>query len=181
MTVKNSLTYSRRTGIGTAIGLGFGESVHIIVCLVGLAAIISQSLLFFNVLKIGGALYLIYIGIGAFRSRSSHVEIQTTLRTPHDMTTFQALRSGFLTGISNPKPLLFFLGLFTVGIPPETPYGVVALLAAIMLLNVMIWFSLVAVFFTQTHVRSVFERFQGIFSKIFGGLLVALGVKIALT
>lgn len=60
---RNSLTYSRKTGIWTAVGFGLGISVHILYCLAGLALIISQSILLFNFIKYLGASYLVYIGI----------------------------------------------------------------------------------------------------------------------
>ena len=43
--VKNSLSYSRKTGIWTAVGFALGISVHILYCVAGLALIISQSIL----------------------------------------------------------------------------------------------------------------------------------------
>ncbi|HLG25670.1 MAG TPA: LysE family transporter, partial [Candidatus Gracilibacteria bacterium] len=49
--LKNSLTYSRRTGIYTAIGFALGISVHIFYCLAGIALVISQSILIFSIIK----------------------------------------------------------------------------------------------------------------------------------
>jgi threonine/homoserine/homoserine lactone efflux protein len=42
------------------------------------------------------------------------------------------------------------------------------------------WFTLVAIFFTQSKIRVTFLKFEKIFNRIFGGLLIALGIKIAL-
>ena len=81
----------------------------------------------------------------------------------------------------NPKATLFFLSLFTLVISPETPLPIMGIMGAIMIINAMLWFSLVAVFLTQKRIRSIFERFQGVFNKTLGGLLIALGIKVALT
>ncbi|MBI2463512.1 LysE family transporter [Candidatus Peregrinibacteria bacterium] len=180
MAVRNSLTYSRKTGIWTAVGFGLGIAVHIFYSLAGLALIISQSILLFNSIKLFGAGYLIYIGVKSFFSKSSHIELKEHVKKI-DISVFSAVKIGFLTNVLNPKATIFFLSLFTMVISPETPSQIMAILSVIMIVDTMLWFSLVAIFFTQKKIRSSFERYQNIFNKTFGGLLIALGVKVALT
>ena len=177
---RNSLSYSRKTGIWTAVGFGFGIAVHVFYSLAGLALVISKSILLFNAIKFLGAGYLIYIGLKSILSKSSKIELGEHDKK-EDITHFAAIRIGFLTNVLNPKATLFFLSLFTLVISPTTPFSIMAVMSAIMVINTMLWFSLVAVFLTQKRIRSIFERFQGIFNKTLGGLLIALGVKIALT
>ncbi len=178
--VKNSLSYSRKTGIWTAIGFGLWISVHILYCIAGLAIILSQSILIFNVIKLLGAGYLIYIGVKSIFSKSSKIEVWDTQQKT-DITPFEAIKIGFLTNVLNPKATLFFLSLFTLIISPDTPNLILAVLSMIMITNTALWFSLVAVFFTQKRIRNAFDKFQGIFNKILGGLLIGLGIKVALT
>jgi len=45
--------------------------------------------------------------------------------------------------------------------------------------DTMLWFSFVAVFLNERHVRSFFERFQGYLNRAFGGLLILLSITIA--
>lgn len=180
MAVRNSLAYSRRTGIYTAVGFSIGIALHISYSIAGLALIISKSILIFNAIKFLGAGYLIYIGIKSFLSKKSRVNVQNEEKK-NDISQIQALRIGFLTNILNPKVTLFILSLFTFVIKPETPIFVLIISSAIMIINTALWFSLVAIFFTQKRVQNIFNKFQGAFNKIFGGLLIALGVKIALT
>src|SRR3989338_5059978 len=68
--VRNSLTYSRRTGIWTAAGLGLGILVHVTYALLGIGFIVSQSILLYNALKYLGALYLLYIGWKALMTKA---------------------------------------------------------------------------------------------------------------
>ena len=178
--VRNSLTYSRRTGIFTAIGFGMGIAVHIIYCAAGLALIIFKSILLFNAMKFLGAAYLIYIGIKSLRSKSSKIEIGEHAQKS-DISTLSAIRMGFLTNVLNPKATLLFLSLFTFVISPETPLSILLIASAIMIINTSLWFILVAIFLTQKRIRSIFERFQNAFNKTFGAILIALGVKIAIS
>ena len=179
MAVRNSLTYSRRTGIYTAIGLGLGIAMHITYCIAGLALIISRSILVFNFFKYLGAGYLIYIGIKSLITKSGLVKVVEQEKKA-DISPLKAIRIGFLTNVLNPKATLFFLSLFTLVISPDLPAYVLAIVSLIMVVDTMLWFSLVSIFFTHSRIQKTFNRFQGIFNKTFGGLLVALGIKVAL-
>jgi len=179
MAVKNSLSYSRKTGILTAVGFGLGISVHIFYSLAGLAIIISQSILVFNIIKFLGAGYLIYIGLKSILVKSSEIKINQE-KKKEEISSFSAIKIGFLTNVLNPKVTLFFLGLFTLIISPDTSPYVLGVVSITMILNTFLWFSLVAIFFTHKKVRSVFEKFQSFFNKLFGGILIALGIKVAL-
>lgn len=175
---RNSLTYSRKIGVWTAVGFGLGICVHIFYSLAGLALVISQSILLFNAIKLLGAGYLIYIGIKSLFSKSASIEIEKGEKGK--LSTLSAIKMGFLTNVLNPKATLLFLSLFTMVISPDTPKLVLGGISAIMITNTVLWFSFVSVLLTQKKVRTVFERFQNIFNKAFGGLLIALGVKVAL-
>jgi len=176
--VKNSLTYSRKTGIWTAVGFGLGITVHIFYSLAGLALIISKSILLFNIIKYAGAAYLIYIGLKSFFSKSSIIEVGGNQKK-QDITSFAAVKMGFLTNVLNPKVTLFFLSLFSMVITPGTPLLIILIMGAIMIINTVLWFSFVSVSLSQKRVRSIFEKYQNVFNKTLGGLLVALGVKVA--
>ncbi len=180
MTCKNALTYSRKTGIWTAVGLGFGIAVHVFYCLAGLALVISKSILLFNSIKYLGAAYLIYIGFKSFFSKSARIEVGEQEKKT-DISALNAVRMGFLTNVLNPKATLFFLSLFTLVISPETPLVIMLIMSVIMVVDTMLWFSLVAIFLSQKRVRGVFEKHQNAFNKTLGGMLMALGVKVALT
>lgn len=180
MAVRNSLIYSRRTGIWTAVGFGCGIAVHISYSLAGLALVISRSILLFNAIKLLGAAYLVYIGVRSIFSKASAIEVGDPNRMA-DIGALAGLRIGFLTNVLNPKATLFFLSLFTLVISPDTPLPVLGVLSAIMIGNTVLWFSLVSIFLSQKRIRATFERFQGHFNKSLGVLLIALGIKVALT
>lgn len=180
MAVKNSLVYSRRTGIFTAIGIGLGIGVHILYCAAGIGYIISKSVVIFNIIKYLGAGYLIYMGVMSFISKGTNIDIENT-KNLKDKTRLEALKTGFLTNVLNPKANLFFLGLFTFVVKPDTPLSVIAILALIMIFTAIGWFTIVAIFFTQTRIQKAFAKAEKYFNRFFGGLLVLLGIKIIFT
>lgn len=76
MIVRNSLMYSRKTGIYSAIGLGFGIGVHVAYSLLGIGILISQSIVLFTIMKFVGAGYLFYIGYKSLTAKASSIRIQ---------------------------------------------------------------------------------------------------------
>ena len=96
-----------------------------------------------------------------------------------DISALKAVSMGFLTNVLNPKASLFFLSLFTLVIKPDTASGTLLIISALLIINTMLWFSLVAIFFTQKRIRIIYNRYQAWFNKLFGGFLIAIGLKIA--
>lgn len=123
MAVRNSILYTRKTGIFTAAGFGLGVGVHIFYTLVGIAAVISQSIFLFSLIKYAGAAYLFYIGFKALRSKGFHASAAGASSKSQSLSPVQALWSGFLTNLLNPKATLFFLAVFTQFIGPHTSGG----------------------------------------------------------
>ena len=71
LVMRNTLTGDRRRGGLTALGVLAGNLCHIGYCAVGLALLISRSPVVYNVLRIAGALYLVYLGIQGLRNANS--------------------------------------------------------------------------------------------------------------
>ncbi len=178
MAIKNSLTYSRKTGIYTAIGFGLGIAVHIFYSLAGLALLISKSIVIFNLIKYLGVTYLLYLGFKSLISSSSDIKIENQIHIK-DISPLKAISQGFLTNVLNPKATLFFLSLFTLVISPQTANTTLLFISFILIFNTALWFSLVAIFLTQKRMRVIYNRYQKYFNKLFGGVLIALGLKIA--
>lgn len=180
MTMRNSLFYSRRSGIYSAIGLGLGILVHVTYCLAGIAIIISQSIIIFNILKFAGAAYLLYIGVKSLRAKPNQ-DINLDEATQQDMTKWQAIRSGFITNATNPKATLFFLSLFTLVIQPSTPFAIKAIMGGEMAIATALWFSLIAVLVSHRAIRHRITRFQHYIERLMGGVLILFGIKLATT
>lgn len=180
ITVKNSIRYSRRSGIYTSLGIGLGLCIHLSYCAAGIGFIISKSIILFSIIKLLGAGYLIYIGISSILAKGSKPEI-TDEKTGDDLTRLQAFKTGFFTNVLNPKVTLFILSLFTLVIGPATPAYVILIISAIIILTAFTWFTIVSIFFTQLRVQRAFYKFENTINRFLGGLLLLLGIKIALS
>jgi threonine efflux protein len=177
MISRNSLVYSRRNGVWSAIGLGLGILLHVTYCLIGLGLLIERSVLLFSVIKVVGAAYLIYIGAKAMRAKRVKATEITEPKPP--LSDMAALRMGFLTNATNPKATLFFLSIFTLVITPHTPLAVKVFMGAEMSLATMAWFSLVAALLSHRRIKDRFTGIQHYIERGMGGILVLLGLKLA--
>lgn len=180
MITRNTLVYSRRTGIYSAIGLGFGIGVHVLYSLLGIGFLISQSILLFNIIKFIGAGYLFYIGYKSLTAKASHFQLKDEEKKK-DISKFDALKIGFITNVTNPKATLFFLALFTQVISLSTPIMIQLLYGIEMMIMTALWFMLVAFLFSHHLIKKRFEKVQHIAERIMGAILIALGVKLALS
>jgi RhtB (resistance to homoserine/threonine) family protein len=177
--IKNTLKYSRATGIWTALGFATGILVHVTYGLLGIALLISQSVLLFNVVKLIGAAYLIYLGAKALLSHSdSKLEVDFE-PTQQKLSAFKAWQNGFLTNLLNPKATLYFLGFFSVVIPPDLAMIHLLVITLTLFLLTFAWFTTVAFIMTTKPIRETFLKIEKRADQVFGGILILLGLKVA--
>jgi RhtB (resistance to homoserine/threonine) family protein len=181
MVTKNAVLHSRRAGIFTSLGIASGTLVHISYCMLGLALVISQSLLLFSIIKYIGAAYLIYLGITSLLSELPKQAIATPHQPtrPSKMRPLIAFRQGLVCNLFNPKATLFFLALFTVVIKPETPKLWELVYAAEIFLIVLAWFSTLTLLLSHPRVLRALNRVEKYISKILGIFLIGFGVMLA--
>ncbi len=178
MVTRNSLIYSRKTGVYSAIGLGLGILVHITYSLVGIGLLISKSILLFNTIKYLGAAYLIYIGYKSLTSKSSNLSVKEG-EHKEDISPIKAIRVGFLTNVTNPKATLFFLSLFTLVISPNTPMLIKLIMGIEMCVVTSLWFAFVAYIVSHPLVKNKVGKVQHFAEKFIGVVLIGLGIKVA--
>ena len=113
-----------------SIRFGFGPAMLAMAgCLLALALILTASVAgvsafmlavptAFEILKIAGAAYLVFLGIQAWRAPV--VDLAPTSASPRETASrFAHFRGGFLVGISNPKLLVFAAAFFPQFISPD--------------------------------------------------------------
>jgi threonine/homoserine/homoserine lactone efflux protein len=103
-----TLSSGRRAGLGAVAGIEIGYFVHIGAAVAGVSAILAASAQAFTVVKIVGALYLIWLGVQAWRSRDE-TRLSDLASLGAAMTARGAFRRGLLVGVLNPKTAIFFL------------------------------------------------------------------------
>lgn len=96
----------RSAGVAFGLGCGFGCLSHTLLATLGVSALIAASPLAFALLKIGGGLYLMWLGVQALRSRGG---VTMGSAQGADETVLRLFAKGLLANAINPKVVLFFL------------------------------------------------------------------------
>src|ERR1700727_1812303 len=100
--VGRALAHGRRTALATACGHAVGNYVVAACVAVGLGALLQRSASVFEVVKLAGALYLVWLGVQAVRHRKSLAEAFAATGAPREGWRAVGCRGG--GGRSNPKP-----------------------------------------------------------------------------
>jgi threonine/homoserine/homoserine lactone efflux protein len=104
--VGRALAHGRRTAVATACGHAAGNYVVAACVAVGLGALLQRSASVFVVVKLAGALYLVWLGVQAVRHRKSLAEAFAATGEPRQ--GWRALRDGVVVGVTNPKSYILF-------------------------------------------------------------------------
>ncbi len=187
---KISLMNGRPQGQAAAVGVALGICVHTTAAMLGISAIIAQSVLWFSILKYVGAAYLVWLGIHALRSgQTVSAAVVKTAREPDAARPAQRLTlrqwlhffgQGFLTNALNPKAVLIFLTFLPQFMDPHAPLAPQFLtLGSIMSGLCLIWYVPLA--YMLGRIRHIFEnsRFQKWMQRCTGLVFIAFGLKLA--
>lgn len=204
LVINRSATQGWRAGLAAAFGIGSGIFVHIFAAALGLSAALAASATAFMLVKYAGAAYLVYIGIGLLRSKSSKTSsasdastasgtagMPETLDTPDTLATPAAparppyrkiYLQGFLTNALNPKVAMFFLAFMPQFISPDAPHKALAFVLLGCLFNISgtLWSVFLAVTAAQAGRRIRVGRLVALcFNRMVGLLFVAVGIRLA--
>jgi threonine/homoserine/homoserine lactone efflux protein len=121
--VGRALAFGRRPAVVTAVGNAAGVYAQVVVIALGLGPVLQHSIVAFEVVKLGGAAYLVVLGVQAIRS--SHRLAELAGDPPSPRPTGRALGEGFIVGVTNPKATILFAAIAPQFVDPAN--GPVAL------------------------------------------------------
>jgi threonine/homoserine/homoserine lactone efflux protein len=189
--VGQSVANGRRAGLMSVLGISAGCVVHTLAIALGLSAILAASTNAFLVVKLVGAAYLIYLGarmiVATFRRDRPQADAETATLVDSPVRPRSGRRTfmqGFLTNVTNPKVVLFFLSLFPQFVSAESTHKGVAfaVLGAILIGISTVYNGAVAwIAGSITQRMKSAPRVQAWLERSVGAMFVALGARIALT
>jgi len=98
-----SMTEGARSCIGLTLGMAVSDIVYLVLACYGLAAIAEQWGSVFTLIRIAGAIYLVYLGWKIWHNRAKYIERDSASKKMAGFLT------GFLISASNPKVILFYI------------------------------------------------------------------------
>lgn len=176
--VSASTLNGRKSGVLTALGLAAGVGVWASLTVAGVAVLFELFPQVFVLLRIAGALYLIWLGIKSWRAALSGNRSSLTLRSSAP-DGWRAFRTGFIVVATNPKAVIFFGSVVTAFVPAQSPpWLLVAIVAEFTVLSAVLNSFTAVVFSTDVVVRK-FQAAQKQISALFGTVFVGLGLVVA--
>jgi threonine/homoserine/homoserine lactone efflux protein len=173
ITARTAVAQSRRDGIKVALGLGAGTVVWSSAALLGLNAIFHALPPLFIVMKVLGALFLLWIAYQIFRHAAEPLELDGA-----SQKTANPFMKGFLTQISNPKVAVFFGSIFVAMLPAEVPLWMTVALVAIVSFNEVWWYTAVSLFFGAGPMRTFYLQAKVWIDRVTGLFLGGLGLRL---
>jgi len=169
--VRHAVGGSRGQGVACALAHALGVGLYALFTVLGLAALMAAAPGLYRALAIAGALYLLWLGVGALRSAGSSAT-EDAGATRADFAG--AARDGFAMALLNPKIAVFFLALFSQFVEPGAGWADTAVLWATATVIDGAWYCLVAVGLTGARAERLRRR-RGWIERVTGVVLVALG------
>lgn len=170
----------RAAGIVSALGIGVGTLVHVTLVAAGLAALLTAVPVAYLALRLGGAAYLIYLGVRALRG-GPHAAVGRLAPAPLGVI----FRQGVITNVLNPKVALFFLAFLPQFVDPSRGNAALQVVALGLLFDVSGTLVNLAVALASSRVATRLRRADeagGVgrtIQRVSGGLFIALGARLA--
>ncbi|MEC9121244.1 MAG: LysE family translocator [Pseudomonadota bacterium] len=192
LVLRTAITHGRSSALAVALAHGVGISVYALAVVLGLAALIQNSVFFMNALQIGGALFLLYLGcrmlfggIRALKEATREGEDGTDQVTSKDNNSvlglWQHALNGFLIVFFNPKVVIFFVAIFSQFLSTEQLISTQVFAALMAGLIDAAWYALVGILASNQRFAATLFQASPVIDSAFGTLFVSFGIAVILS
>lgn len=175
-----SALHGRKAGILVTVGLCTGLLAHTAAVSLGVAVIFQTSVIAFNVLKMVGALYLLYLALQAFRAGASRLDGEEK----QELSWRKLYVRGIIMNITNPKVAIFFLAFLPQFADPSLGsitiqmlvFGALFIVATLFVFGAIAWFSGFLGEWLKGSVKA-----QAIMNRVAGTVFAGLALRLAVS
>ncbi|EGS1995353.1 LysE family translocator [Vibrio vulnificus] len=180
LVIRNTTRAGLQDGCMTSLGICCGLFVHALFSAIGISAILAQSAELFQLVKMIGAAYLIWLGFSSLKSlmtSGSGLSVAQMAQQSYDAK--RSLREGFLSNVLNPKTAVFYLAFLPQFVNPESsPLLQSMTMAGIHFVIAMVWQCGLAGALNSAKNLLKNAQFMKWMEGATGAVLVALGIKL---
>lgn len=175
--IRNTVQGGQGHGVATALGHGLGVGIYALITALGLAVLITQTPLLFDIIRYGGAAFLAWLGIKALLAKpvSGGGEEES-----HGLKGRQGAFEGFMVAFLNPQLAIFFIALFSQFVHADTGWRE----GGIMMLTAggidALWYVLVALVLSRGPVLAWLKAKSFLIDKLSGLVLLGLALKVVI-
>lgn len=175
--IRNTVQGGQGHGVATALGHGLGVGIYALITALGLAILITQTPLLFDVIRYGGAAFLAWLGVKALLAKPAKGEASQEV---HQLRGRQGAFEGFMVAFLNPQLAVFFIALFSQFVHADTGWRE----GGIMMLTAggidAVWYVLVALVLSRGPVLAWLKAKSFVIDKVSGLVLLGLALKVVL-
>jgi threonine/homoserine/homoserine lactone efflux protein len=178
--ITRGVTQGRKAGMLSAIGVICGILVHTTAAAFGLTLILQTSSIAFLIVKYLGAIYLICLGIKAWREKSTFT-VQTSSSS---LSLRKIFWQGVLSNVLNPKIAIFFLAFLPQFVDKGSSHVTLQMVILGLTFACFGLCFLLAVGYSSGTIGSWLNgrpQYTQFFQRFAAGILIALGIRLALT
>ena len=180
VTTRNTLAGGRTRGAWTAVGITSSNAVQGLAAAAGLGALVVRSQPLFEVIRWAGVGYLAYLGVQALRSavagRYPADELTAGTGTAQRLAGW---RQGFLSNITNPKVLVFYLAVLPQFLTPDSGVPTLVLLALTHAVLGLLYLLLLVAGMHRARAVLGRRRVRRALDAVTGTVLLGFGVRLA--
>ncbi|WP_261303860.1 LysE family translocator [Paenibacillus andongensis] len=176
-----SISQGRNAGIYSVYGIISGSLIHTLLVAFGLSIILTKSLLLFNIIKIVGVIYLVYLGIKMLLDKSN-VNFSAASES-NKQNISKIYTQGLLTSLTNPKVSLFFIAFLPQFIDKKASGPIpFIILGLTFTFTGLLWCLFIAYFssYITKKVRGS-AKIGTVLNKITGIIFIGMGLKLLQT
>ena len=178
--IGRSIALGRRAGVLSVVGNAIGMIPAVLAVALGVGALVASSIVAFTIIKVLGAVYLVWLGVQAIRTRNAHLAEDA----PQPASASRLLMQGFIVGSTNPKTIAFFVAVLPQFVSPTAgpAWSQLLELGACFLLLALVFdgtWALTAGTAREWFARSP-KRISGM-SATGGAMMIGLGGVLALS
>mgnify|MGYP000583718471 CR=1 FL=1 len=167
----------RLPAVVTAFGVACGSIILASATVLGITAIFAEVATLMTAIRFIGAAYLLWLAWKAFRNAINAPELH--MRQVRSVSAWRAGLNGFTLQITNPKAILFWLAIASVGGVGNAPAYVIAIFIAGAFVNSFIGHGGYALLLSSGPVRRVYFRFRRWVEAALGGFFAVASYTLA--
>lgn len=182
LALTHGMYYGTRKSLASALGNVTVTFIQSVISVVGLGAILIASETAFQIIKWGGAAYLLYMGLGLFISAKSSPLSVTRDDEQQEVSLLKMFRQSALVTAANPKAIIFFTAVFPQFINQEGAFLVQSIVLTMVCSIVAFSCFMIYVIGGQKVIsllsKSAISKY---FQRTIGGIFIGSGVALALS
>ncbi|HZV92056.1 MAG TPA: LysE family translocator [Caldimonas sp.] len=177
---RTAMVASRSDGLGVALGMGVGGLLFAVAALLGLRTLLLALPTVYLALKLAGGVYLAWLGWRIWTSAKQTLVIPAGM---FQVTSRAAWRKSFMLGLGthlgNPKTAVVYASVFAAFLPAtQTAAFDIALVACVVAIECG-WYAAVALLLAAERPRRAYLRYKRHLDRVAGGVMMALGLRLA--